>query len=117
MNALSRNRLTAKQLKLVENECNAFKNQWELAATMKAIYISDLAMCITAEKLLGFGKKRRARFLNAYAKEMLELTDWMNECSYTDPDGKEHCDREYILEKFKRLSEQYGIEFNEHIFD
>lgn len=121
MKALSKNRLTPSQRermnKAVIREYEKVKHQHEEKFSNRLLFLVILAMSIILDEQLDFGDTRRKRFIDAFVAKINELSKFLsdNKCEYQN--GHKDFDVEYNRDFLRKLADQYGIAYNESMFD
>lgn len=121
MKANFRNRVDEKtKLRIeqaVEEEFETRKSEYEKKFNDKFAFLYMLATAIYAHDTLGFGPKRRHDIVTGIVQKANEISEYLSSNKVIDAnDREEHYDVEYNLEYLKRLSEEYGVPFEEEVF-
>ena len=121
MKALSKSRFTSSQRsninKYVRKEYEKVKAAHEDLIVKRLLFFCLLGLCEVLSEQLGYGKDRRKRFIGAFIEKVNSISQmcYDNKCEYQN--GRIDFDADYNRELLSRMAEQYGIEFDESIFD
>ncbi len=75
-----------------------------------------LSLCITMDEEFGFGEQRLNRLKQSLLKTMNEVSEYLTSNTCETKDGEEF-DVDYNRTILQRLAYQYGVEFNEELFN
>lgn len=102
----------------VAEEYEKIKKQHEKKVGDRIEFMFILGVAITAHEELGFGPKRRKDLINKIVDTINELSNYLAGNKVVETaDHKEHYDIEYNREYLKRLADEYGVPFDEEIFN
>lgn len=93
------------------------KQEHEMRYCKRIQFLFLLASAMVIEEQLGFGLKRRDRFINGVSDKMNELSAYISSNTVVMAgDNKETADIDYNQGFVKKLAKQYGVEYEEEIF-
>ena len=102
----------------VAEEYEKIKKQHEKKVGDRIEFMFILGVAIPAHEKLGFGPKRRKELINKIIDTINELSSYLagNKVMET-ADHSEHYDIDYNREYLKRLADEYGVPFDEEVFN
>lgn len=104
--------------KCVVEEFTKYKARYEKKCNDRIFFLHYLALAMVLDEQLGFGEKRRAKFLNACMEKVAEIGEYLTSNTFIEGDeGKEQYDVEFNLQRLEEFAKEYNIAWDESIFD
>jgi len=105
-------------VKETEKAYEEIKREHEEKLNDRFCFMFLLATADFAHEAFGFGPIRRERLLKGITQRVNEISSYLTSNVVTEANNREkHFDIEYNRDYLRRLADQYGIEFDETIFD
>lgn len=122
MKANYKNRVSAQTQKAVEKavaeEYERVRKENERKVSDRIEFMFILGAAIVAHEKLGYGPKRRKDFINDIVEKINEIAAYLAGNKVVEAaDRKEHYDISYNREYLQKLADEYGVPFNEEVFD
>lgn len=120
MKAINRKRHSKTQREFIKNEVDKVyrdnMKKHEEIMLKRFMFWFMISLCKTMDDEFDFGKKRLNKLKSSLMKTMSEVSDYLVSNTCETQDGKEF-DVEYNRTILQRLAEQYGVDFDESVFD
>lgn len=102
----------------VEEEYEKIKKEHEQKAYDKFYFMFMLGTAIVLHENLGYGPKRRKDIVQAIADKINEISAYLAGNKVVEADTHEESyDIDYNREYLRRLSDEYGVPFDEEVFN
>lgn len=120
MNAINRKRHSKTERDFIKHEVNKIyrENQQKHEEKMldRFMFWFMISLCKTMDDEFGFGQQRLNHLKKSLLDTMNEISQYLTSNTCETKDGKEF-DIDYNRTVLQRLAEQYGVKFDESIFD
>jgi hypothetical protein len=124
MRANYKNRVSTKTQLLIEDtvaeEYEKIKKQHEKKVSDRIEFMFILGTAVALHEQLGFGAKRRRDFINAMVAKINEISAYLADNKVVEGFGAERkvsYDVDYNRDYLRRLADEYGVPFNEEVFN
>lgn len=124
MKSYYKHRVPSKTQLLIENtvseEYEKIKKQHEKKVGDRVEFMFILGIAVTLHEQLGFGAKRRRDFINTMAAKINEISAYLADNKVVEGFGAERkvsYDVDYNRDYLRRLAEEYGVPFDEEVFN
>jgi outer membrane lipoprotein-sorting protein len=104
----------------VAEEYEKIKKLHEKKVGDRIEFIFILGTAVALHEQLGFGAKLRRDFINAMAAKINEISSYLAGNKVIEGSGserKETYDVDYNRDYLRRLADEYGVPFNEEVFN
>lgn len=120
MKAINRKRHSKTQREFIKSEVDKVyrdnMKKHEEIMLKRFMFWFMISLCKTMDDEFDFGEKRLNKLKSSLMKTMSEVSDYLVSNTCETQDGKGF-DVEYNRTILQRLAEQYGVEFDESVFD
>jgi hypothetical protein len=124
MKANYKHRVSTKTQQIIEDtvaeEYEKIKKLHEKKVGDRVEFMFILGTAVALHEQLGFGAKRRRDFINAMAAKINEISGYLAGNKAIEGSGserRESYDVDYNREYLQRLAEEYGVSYDEEVFN
>jgi hypothetical protein len=124
MKSYYKHRVPVKTQSLIENtvseEYEKIKKLHEKKVSDRVEFMFILGTAVALHEQLGFGAKRRRDFINTMVAKINEISSYLAGNKVFEGSGserKEAYDVDYNREYLQRLAEEYGVPYDEEVFN